>query len=372
MRRRVATIAISTVAVVGGLTSPATAHEEPGPSGPVVVVNGLNNPRQLSLVDESLLVAEAGSGGPTCSSGGPQGEVCVGTTGSVTRIRKPDRVTNGAPQRIVTGLLSGAGRDGTFAVGSDGVSARDKDKIFIAMTYAPPDVTPAPLPGWQAGKLLRADERGRVRVAADITAVERALDPDGLGFDSNPYAVLALDGRQLVADVAGNDIIQVKGSGTPTVWAVLPNHDGAQPVPTSLARGRDGNIYVGELAEGAGPGRALIHRYAPDGTRLGTIGGFTTITGLAFDRAGNLYVSQLFADSGTAGPPGVLTRVDRTGQRTNVAVPFPAGVATDERGNVYVSAWSISDADGATMTMPPEMGGGTMTMPPGQVWRLKF
>lgn len=371
MRRRVATIAVSTVAVVGGLTSPATAHEEPGPSGPVVVVSGLNNPRQLSMVDESLLVAEAGRGGPTCSSGGPEGNICVGTTGSVTRIRKPDRVTNGAPQRIVTGLLSGAQPDGTFAIGSDGVSARDEDKIFIAMTYAPPDVIPAPLPGWQAGKLLRADERGRVRQAADITAVELTLDPDKLGIDSNPYAVLALDGRQLVADAGGNDIIQVK-NGRTSVWAVLPNHDGAQPVPTSLARGRDGSIYVGELALNAGPGKALVHRYAANGTHLGTIGGFTTITGLAFDKAGNLYVSQLFADSGTPGPPGVLTRVDRAGQRTNVAVPFPAGVATDERGNVYVSAWSISDADGATMTMPPEMGGGTMTMPPGQVWRLRF
>ena len=38
---------------------------------PVVVTNGLNNPRQLSLVDgHVLLIAEAGSGGSDCSGTG--------------------------------------------------------------------------------------------------------------------------------------------------------------------------------------------------------------------------------------------------------------------------------------------------------------
>ena len=73
------TIGAVSALVVAGFASAAYPHDlhghgrshgrhhgnEPGPSAPVVVTNGLNNPRQLSLVDgKVLLIAEAGSGGP--------------------------------------------------------------------------------------------------------------------------------------------------------------------------------------------------------------------------------------------------------------------------------------------------------------------
>lgn len=363
MRRSAVGAALATaVAVVGGLTSTLPAAASGGsPGDPQVVATGLNNPRQLSLLGDgdSLLIAEAGRGGPVCGSEGPEGPMCIGATGSIALVRHARAAHNTRPRRIVTGLLSAAGPDGGFAVGSDGVSARSLDKIYIQMTYAPPDVLPAPLPAAQAGKLL-LDRHGRLSTVANISAVELAQDPDGQGADSDPYAVLALPDRQLVADAAGNDILEVRG-GHVRVWAVLPNHDGNQAVPTSLAVGPHGTIYVGEL-NGEHPGTARVYRFSPSGRLLGWVGGFTTVTGVAVGRDGSVYVSELFADAGD-GPPGQVTEVLRSGRRVHYPVPFPAGLAVDRQYHVYVSAWSIADANGT------DLGGGAIS-PPGQVWRL--
>jgi hypothetical protein len=360
MRRIFSAAAVSALVAGTAVALLPTAAQAGGSehhgAAPVVVVSGLNNPRQLSLVDGQLLVAEAGSGGPTCGADGPEGPFCIGATGSVSLVRRP-WVADQSPHRIITGLLSAAGPDGSFAVGSDGVSARGLGAIYVQITYAPPEALSGAAGADQSGQLLKARSDGRFRPYADISAVEQT-DPDGQGIDSDPYAVLALPGRQLVADAAGNDILEVR-NGHVRVWAVLPDHDGNQAVPTSLAVGPHGTIYVGEL-NGENPGTARVYRFAPNGRLLGWTGGFTTVTGVAVGGDGTLYVSELFADQGPEAPPGQVTTV-RRGSRTSQPVPFPAGLAVDDH-HLYVSAWSIADADGA------DLGG--FTSPPGQVWRL--
>jgi hypothetical protein len=361
--RRLLPGALMTAAVVTGvaLTSvPAGAGPAVSPAAPaqpVVVATGLNNPRQLSVADADLLVAEAGRGGADCGEGG-----CIGTTGSVALVRQAYRARSAAPTRVVSGLLSSAAPDGGFAVGPDGVAAGELGRVYVAMTYAPPDLVPEPLPLGQAGKLL-AGYLSRVREAADISAVEIGQDPDGQGVDSNPYAVLSLPGRQLVADAAGNTVIEVRNRQS-RVFAVLPEHDGNESVPTSLAVGRDGTIYVGEL-NGENPGTARVVKLSPTGELLGHVGGFTTITGVAVGPDGTLHVSELFG-GGETGPPGQVTTVRPDGSRSSRPVPFPAGLALDAGGHLYVSAWSIADADGT------ELGGPVAAepSPPGQVWRL--
>jgi hypothetical protein len=357
--RRIAASALLAAAVSAGgsLTSaaPAAATDTPAPGNPVVLVSGLNNPRQLVLLGgRSLLVAEAGRGpqvGVCAQDGG-----CSSGTGAIALVRnvwaEPPAV-----ERIVTDLFSDAAPDGGFAVGPDGVSARSLDLVYIAMTggasLAATRIDP------QLGKLLLS-WHGRLRTAADISAVEAELDPDGLGVDSNPYAVLTLpDGRQLVADAAGNDILEVRGRHV-RVFAVLPNHDGNEPVPTSLALGPDGTVYVGEL-NGEHPGTARVWKLSRTGQIVDWIDGFTTITGLALGPTGVLYVSELFG--GASVLPGQVTAVLRNGSRVHYPVPFPAGVAVDLDRHVYVSAWSISDEDGV------DLGSG-VTAAPGQVWRL--
>lgn len=389
--RRLLPGALVTTAVVTGvalMSAPSGAAPAVVPTArtePVVVATGLDNPRQLSVSGVDLLVAEAGRGGGDCSEEG-----CVGATGAVARIRRAFYARSVTPAREVTGLLSSAEPDGSFAVGPDGVSAADLGRLYIAMTYAPPDLIPAPLPGDQAGKMLLA-RLGRTTTVADISGVEINTDPDGGGVDSNPYAVLALPGRQLVADAAGNTIIEVR-NGRPRVFAVLPEHDGAQAVPTSLAVGRNGVIYVGEL-NGENFGTARVDLLSPTGELIGHVDGFTTITGIAVGTDGTLYVSELFGATAQspclgAGPsclfggaaarraavvaarkaarpgvsaqdssvPGQVTTVRPDGTRSSQPVPLPAGLALDAGGHLYVSAWSIFSGDSI------DFG--------GQVWRL--
>jgi hypothetical protein len=345
-----------------------------------VVVSGLNNPRQLSLVgNDELLIAEAGHGGSTKVTG-PEGATFVGPSGSISAVLLPQFARNTQPVRIVRGLMSGAGPDGSFAVGSDGVSSlQAHGPIYIQETYAPKDALPAPFGSKQDGRLLRARPYSYLAIVANITKFERRHDPDRKGFDSDPYAVLARPGRvELVADAAGNDVLTVGPQGHLRVFHVFPNiiagpcakqadppgHRGCNFVPTALAVDGKGHVYVGGLGSEV-PGQGRVVELSANGKKvLHTWKGFTSVSGVAVGRDGSVYVSQLEAPE--SAPPaaqvaGVLTRINPRGHRTNVDVPFPAGVAVNSRGTVFVSAWSVAPAGGLA-------GPGTS----GQVWRLHF
>ena len=270
----------------------ATAKKAPTPT---VVVSGLNNPRQLSLAwDGSLYIAEAGKGGPTCATG-PQGETCIGLTSSISRVARPWSASNTKPVRIIDGLPSGGGPDGSFSVGVDGVGVRGKN-VFLIETFAPPDVLPGGAPFKLMGKLLKSNGSDHVTAVADISAAEAKFDPDHNGFDSDPYAVLVLKDRILVADAAANAVFQVQGSKV-SVWAVFKDDtkSGAQFVPTSLALAPDGTVYVGGLS-GEVPGRGKVVQLTQGGAKLKWFNGFTTVTGVAVGQDGTLYVSELFAN----------------------------------------------------------------------------
>ncbi|MGN6686155.1 MAG: ScyD/ScyE family protein [Actinomycetales bacterium] len=339
-----------------------------------VVATGLDNPRELSAgAHGSLLVAEAGNA--TMGSSG------VARVKNVDELQAPGHVST-----LATGFLSIGDPDtGTFAVGLDGVSQRltkHHSGTIYAVTAAAPTCQLAQVPSTaakQAGKLYAIDSWGHSRVVADIAAYEAKHNPDHgtvdepndcqgtIGKDpdlnSNPYAVLALKNRVLIADAGGNTIYEER-NGHLRVFAVIGHHGtvaGFQTVPTSLAQGRDGSIYVGTLMLGAFEsgkmGMASVYHYSAHGRLLGVMSGFDTITGLAVSHDGSIFVSQLFANK--------VVQV-RWGHSTPVRswdVPFPAGLAMVDH-QLYVSAWSVSDADGA----PASSQGPAME--PGQVWRL--
>jgi hypothetical protein len=360
-------LAITALVISPAAAAPLTAPADASRLAPVPVARHLDNPRQLDMTSDGVLViAESGTGGDDCAVVGGD-TVCVGTTGAVSIVRHPGKVEGVTAQRVVTGLLSEAGPSGAGATGNDAASARTLGRIYIAKDVDVPDGI-AGLPEEQEGTLLRAAAGRPASVVADIRAFEAANDPDGQGVESNPYAVLDVGDKVLVADAAGNDILAVDARGRISVFAVLPAVSGGacdtrpnqggtfcDPVPTSLTFSRDGDIIVGglgSLVPGAGRVWELDRR---TGSIEQTWTGFTGVTGAAQDQAGNLYVSELFGGGGS----GQLVFVPKNGARATLPVPSPAGVVVDQRGNVYVSANSLSPGTG---TGAPDSD--------GQVWRL--
>jgi len=392
MRRRhvaLTGLAISAVIASGVVGSEAASASSQTPK-PTIVVHGLNNPRQLYLDGNVLLVAEAGKGGtlasvPDPEGGAPQG---IGRTGSITAVAYPAAARNVSPNRIITGLLSAAGQDGSGAVGSDGVSVWGHT-ILVQETFFPAPAIPAARDAQRNGKLLASRPyRDEFRVVADISGSEASKNPDHQAIDSDPYAVLRVHDYTLVADAAGNDVLKVDKWGHLSTFHVFPNivnatcldpslqqpppaKPGCQFVPTSLATDRHGNVYVGGLG-GLVPGQGRVVKLSADGKHvLKTWGGLTSVTGVAVNKWGDVYASQLFAPEAAPANPaiqGVLTKISSAGHRSNVDVPFPAGVVTDNRGNVYVSAFSIAPAGGLNDPSTGQHVPGTS----GQVWRLHW
>ena len=329
--------------------------------GVKVVADHLNNPRGLDLRHGALYVAEAGRGGDTCI-GEPPEQLCIGFTSSITQVR------HGRQRRVVTGLVSGAGPNGTFAGGAHDVSvARRGGGLFMIMaSLGCPDQVPPELSAEvlrQSGKLLRGPAK---RVVADVTAFECANDPDEQGPESNPYSVYAASNRhQVVTDAAGDSVLRVRNGRTSLLAVIPPSENGTDQVPTSVTRGPDGAWYVGTLAEGAGNGGARVWRIVPGHDPEVYVDGLTAVVDIAFGPDGSLYASQFVNDLTTFEPPGSVVRVRPGGRRTVLgegSLFYPGGVAVDRHGNLYVANWSVLPADGS-----PDFPAGAR----GQVLRLR-
>jgi hypothetical protein len=339
----------------------AVGHHAQRKLAPVPVVSGLDNPRQLAWDRNGrLLVAEAGHGSygkPGSCIKGPEGTLCIGRSGKISRIAHPATAVNRRPHRIAGGFLSAAEKDGSAAVGSDGVSSR-RGQTYVQETYFPPSaLRRLDTSDHQSGKLLTLQNA----IVADISAYEHKHNPDGEIVDTDPYAVLALRRHILVADAAGDDILSIR-HGHISVWATLPGDTKkVDPVPTSLARGRNGSILVGTLYSLV-PQKARVLRYSASGKLLQTWRGFTSVTGVVAAPHGHVIVSELLAGCPGGGPrcvPGVVVDIAPNGTRTKTRIPFPAGLAWGH-GHLYVSAFSISPARG--LGFPGSSG---------QVWRLR-
>jgi hypothetical protein len=345
-RRAPALVAVAVAAAVAVALAAGAAAAAAAP--PVVVADFLNNPRGLALGGRgALYIAEAGTSGATCEGGD-----CLGLTSSITR------VFGRTKGQIVTGLPSIGRRDGAFSAGVHGVSVAPGGRLF-AVTASAGERLPPRLQAARAGfgKLFRLGDDGRPRVAADIERYEFRRNPDGRTRISNPYAVLALPGRQLVVDAGGNSLVVVRRRRVRLVAVFPTNQGGAESVPTSIARGPDGAYYVGEFVGEPRRGRprtglARVWRVVPGRRPRVFARGFNAITGLAFDRDGNLYVSE-FSRSVSQSPPGDVVKVAESGRRRRLGVGrlfFPGGLAVRGR-KLYVANWSILPGLPATLKL---------------------
>jgi hypothetical protein len=245
-----------------------------------------------------------------------------------------------------------------------------------------------PVGGW---RLFRVSH-GSTREIANLLDFETNVNPDGGEIDSNPFDVARLtEGRALVADAGGNDLLIVGSRGTIDLVATLPDQivptdnvknligcpDAppdladicalpemipAQAVATSVAIGPDGAYYVGELKGFPFPlGMSRIWRIEP-GTRHAQCGvspactvvadGFTSIVDLTFGPDGKLYVVEMDEASSGAVELAVFFGLpsQMAGGTVNVCDPatwscsevatglnMPIAAAVNRNGKVFVA-----------------------------------
>jgi hypothetical protein len=296
-----------------------------------VVADGLYSPRGLSFAsDGSLYAAEAGD---------------ATHSGAILKIRHP--LLRHPRVRTVIGGLASIGDQGEF-LGIDGISVvgHGEDRTIYGIMGASPQAT-----GNDAfGALIKVRE-GRVRTIANVGSFMYNWTADHSSLwkefpDSNPYAVLAVGGHVYVADAGANTLI-----------------------PTCIAKGPDGALYVGILAlvDSAvlGPS-AKVYRVDPKTVNLADptatpmtewATGLWPINGCAFGRNHTFYASQLFTN-----PAHDMNAIFADPQSDVVAIPwdspsthrfltggalaFTGGVAVSRSGVVFVTNHTAFVPDG--------------------------
>jgi len=348
--------AVTALVAAGTSLAPALASGVATPKGRVLASN-LDNPRGLSFGASGVLyVAEAGHGGRLCLGPGPEGSpLCAGLTGAVSRVRHDGRVI-----RLVTGLISTADPKGQSAEGPVSVASRHGRVYAVIGESAhglPPKTPTSPVltaARQQLGRQIRLTGHGRYTPVAPVgdidylwSAAHKKLNPQFP--DANPNAILVVAGGAYVADAGANTLDWVSSTGKVKVLAYLGVPKGApvDSVPTCLAKGPDGALYIGELLGGyLTAGHARVWRYSHGAARVWKTG-FTAVNGCGFDSRGNFYATEIFAHGLTSGSPvGALVQVAKNGHRSAWGAGqlyAPSGFAS--RGaDVYVSNWSVMPA----------------------------
>jgi hypothetical protein len=361
MRLRIvvlAGVALASVWIGGS----AVASVKPNAATMTTVVSGLDNPRDLAFVGGKLYVAEAGHGGSACFTMPGQGKTCVGFTSAITRVNVAGKSAN----RVVTGLFSIAGADGSAATGVDGISSRGSQIYGIetgASLSVPPGVVP---PGVEAkgkaqiGRLIVANAGGSWKASANVGDRDYIWSGHHKRFvpgqfpDANPYGVVATSSSVLVVDAGSNTLDRVTSAGRVHVLRFIPNPPSSDSVPTCVDKGPGGAIFIGELTGGGNaPGASVVWRYVPATNSLTKWAtGLTTVTGCGFGHDGKFYAtefSSLGLDNAAPGT-GRVVRVPAHSKKPVTVIgglSFPGGFAGAADGSLYVSNWSIAPAHGA-------------------------
>ncbi len=246
-----------------------------------VVVEGLTSPRGLTLdQDGNLLIAETGGGRLL----------------KVTRDRDVRSLTT---TRLPHSLSTGPG--GAYRAGPSAISVLNGEVFFIV----------GEIIGNQSARLYRITGENGYEA---VTPVTDAFSPTENRF-SNPYDIVnapEVDGW-IVSDSGGNSLLAVDLDGNIRDYVVfqnftVPGHEASvEMVPTGIARGADGAVYVGSLTGFPyPPGQAVVWRVEDlngDGDAMDEgevepfVTGLTTVTDITFGADGTLYIAEFSSDT---------------------------------------------------------------------------
>ena len=246
-----------------------------------VVVEGLTSPRGLALdQDGNLLIAETGGGRLLKVTGD-------GDVRSLTTKRLPHSLSTGPA--------------GAYRAGPSAISLLNGEVFFIV----------GEIIGNQSARLNRITGENGYEA---VTPVTDAFSPTENRF-SNPYDIVnapEVDGW-IVSDSGGNSLLAVDMDGNIHDYVVfqsftIPDHEApVEMVPTGIARGADGAVYVGSLTGFPyPPGQAVVWRVEDlngDGDAMDEgevepfVTGLTAVTDITFGADGTLYIAEFSSDT---------------------------------------------------------------------------
>jgi hypothetical protein len=314
-----------------------------------LVVDGLHSPRGLAMGPGNILyVAEAGD---------------ADHSGSVIEIR--NSMSQHPTFRTILGDLPTAGDEGEF-IGPSGISVLGRganQSIYVIMGLFP-DAGGDPL----FGSLLKIRSDGSYDNIANVGEFGIAYttahpDPKEPVPDSNPYGVLAIPGHVYVADAGGNILDEVFPDGTINAIAYFPDEIIRDAIPTCVAQGPDGYLYVGTLALvdsfSIGPSAkvwrinpATVNTSDPTQTPMTLwASGLYPINGCTFGADGNFYASQLFTNDFFTDPQGDVVKIPFADPSTHIfltggALGYAGGVAAAPNGDIFVADGTFADPNG--------------------------
>jgi sugar lactone lactonase YvrE len=332
----------------------------PPPSANVTVfAEGLDNPRGLEFgPDGQLYVAEGGQGGTTSTEGEcAQVVPPVGpyTGGDNARISTLD--ADGQRTTVVEALPSTqtAATLGSLVSGVADIAFVEDTLYYLlasgGCSHGNPD---AP------NGVYRVNEDGTTELVGDLSAFVMAnptavQNPADFEPDESAYGLEAFNDQLYVTESNHGALDAVDpATGTPSRVLDLSATEG-HLVPTAMAVGPDGNLYLSNLMPfPVAAGASSVYTVTPEGELGVHAEGVTAVLGLAFDDEGQLYVLETSGPgSGMEAPivPGTgrVVRLTDGGELEVVAtgLVFPTGMAFGPDGTLYVSNFGFGFPPGA-------------------------
>ena len=314
------------------------------------IAGGINAPQgEIVAPDGSVWVNESGTGGDKENTivNPETGEVEAATYGETARVVQVATDGSQTVAASLTSLLVGQEPLGgaRLALVGDSLYVTNGGWIGAASEEALPNTA----------SVLKIED-GTATEVAQTWPIEKEQNPDGHILESHPYGLTpGPDGKLWVADAGANTILTVDpGSGEVSLVAVLegiasplpnPARGDAQesdPVPTAVAFGQDGSIYVSYLPGFPFlPGSAKVVKLSSDGQANDYATGLTMVTDLRAGPDGNLYAVSLgqFTEQGPVPNSGAIVRVQEgTASETVLSgLPFPTSIDFTPEGDAYVT-----------------------------------
>jgi len=314
---------------------------EPGTQS--VVAEGLNTPLGVAVDAEgNVYASDSGTGGDEViatvpDEGGEEIEITLGDTARIVKV-------NPEGEETVVASLPSIGFGGMGASGVNQLSFIDG---ALYATSGEWDGTLAEERPTGVAAVVKIEEDGTFTEVANTWELERDTNPDeGPDTYTHPYdLVTGPDGTIYIADAGANALLQLDPTtgelSVLTAFDLLPipneqGEIGAEYVPTGVALGADGNLYVSSFYLG-------VTRVTPEGEVSPYATDVQILTDLQLGPDGELYAVQI-AELGETGEPvensGKIIRVGK-GETSEVLVDglaLPSAIAFNEQGDAFVTA----------------------------------